>query len=98
MTNLSKQHVPIYNETSVRQGKSFWHYGKEFETIKRSLGSYVERSTFIGAYLQDELIGFIKITWVGETGTITQILSMKKSFRQEAKQCSNCESCRDLRI
>jgi hypothetical protein len=71
---------PIYNETSVRQGKAFWHYGKEFETIKSSLGTYVDRSTFIGAYLQDELIGFMKITWVETTGTITQILSMKQHF------------------
>lgn len=75
-----KATCPIYNETSVRQGKTFWHYGKEFETIKRSLGTYVDRSTFIGAYLQDELIGFMKITWVGATGTITQILSLKRHF------------------
>ena len=70
----------IYNETAVRQGKSFWHFGKEFETIKRSLDTYINRSTFIGAYLQDELIGFMKITWVDGTGTITQILSMKQHF------------------
>jgi hypothetical protein len=70
----------IYNETSVRQGKAFWHFGKEFETIKSSLGTYLDRSTFIGAYLQDELIGFMKITWVETTGTITQILSMKRHF------------------
>jgi hypothetical protein len=93
-----KATCPIYNETSVRQGKTFWHYGKEFETIKRSLLSYVERSTFIGAYLQDELIGFIKITWVGKTGTITQILSMKKHFDKRpnnaliAKAVEICES------
>jgi hypothetical protein len=75
-----KATCPIYNETSVRQGKTFWHYGKAFETIKSSLETYVDRSTFIGAYLQDELIGFMKITWVETTGTITQILSMKQHF------------------
>jgi hypothetical protein len=71
---------PIYNEIPVRQGKAFWHYGKDFQTIKYELGSYLERSIFVGAYCQDELIGFTKITWVGTTGTITQILSMKKHF------------------
>jgi hypothetical protein len=70
----------IYNETAVRQGKTFWHYGKQFQTIKHSLDTYVDRSTFIGAYLDDELIGFMKITWVDQTGTITQILSMKRHF------------------
>lgn len=70
----------IYNEVPVRQGKSFWHYGKDFQSIKRPLATYLERSIFIGAYYQDELIGFMKITWVGTTAVITQILSMKKHF------------------
>jgi hypothetical protein len=89
---------PIYNEIPVRQGKAFWHYGKDFQTIKRELGTYLERSTFIGAYYQDELIGFMKITWVGTTGTITQILSAKRHFDKRpnnaliAKAVEICES------
>jgi len=75
-----KAACPIYNEVSVRQGKAFWHYGKDFQTIKHELNSYLDRSIFIGAYLQDELIGFMKITWVGTTGTITQILSKMEHF------------------
>jgi hypothetical protein len=70
----------IYNETPVRQGKAFWHYEKDFQTIKRELGTYLDRSFFIGAYYQDELVGFIKITSVGTAATITQILSAKKHF------------------
>lgn len=71
---------PIYNEVPVRQGKVFWHFGKDFETLKHELANYLDRSIFIGAYYQDELIGFIKMTRVGTTGTLTQILSMKKHF------------------
>ena len=26
----------IFNESPVRQGRPFWHYGKSFETVKRS--------------------------------------------------------------
>lgn len=70
----------IYNETPLRQGKAFWHYKKDFQTIKRELATYLERSFFIGAYCQDELIGFIKITSVGTVATITQILSAKRHF------------------
>jgi len=70
----------IYNETPVRQGKLFWHYKKDFHLVKRELATYLDRSIFIGAYYEDELIGFMKITWVGTTGTITQILSMRKHF------------------
>jgi hypothetical protein len=89
---------PIYNEVPVRQGKAFWHYGKDFQTIKNSLANYLDRSIFIGAYYQEELIGFIKLTWVGSTGTITQILSMKKHFDKRpnnaliAKAVEVCES------
>jgi hypothetical protein len=89
---------PIYNEVPVRQGKAFWHYGKDTQRLKRDLATYLERSIFVGAYYQDELIGFMKITWVGSTGTITQILSMKKHFEKRpnnaliAKAMEICEA------
>jgi hypothetical protein len=88
----------IYNEIPVRQGKTFWHYGKDFQSIKHSLATYLERSIFIGAYYQGDLIGFIKLTWVGTTGTITQILSLKRHFDKRpnnaliAKAVEICES------
>lgn len=70
----------IYNESPVRQGKLFWHYGKDRESVKRAMATYLDRSIFIGAYFQEEMIGFIKMTWVGRTGTVTQIISMRKHF------------------
>jgi hypothetical protein len=51
----------IYNEWPIRQGRKFWHYGKEFETIKRDLSSFPECTFFVGAYHKDELIGFMKL-------------------------------------
>jgi len=65
----------IYDETPLRQGRLFWHYKKDFETVRRENSSYVERSQFIGAYHQDDLIGFIKMVYVGATARIMQILS-----------------------
>jgi len=70
----------IYNESPVRQGKAFWHYRKDQLTVKRALATYLERSVFLGAYSQDELIGFMKITHVGPAVVITQILSAKRHF------------------
>lgn len=52
----------IYNETPVRQGKKFPHFGKDPETIYRETATYLDCSFFIGAYLQDKLIGFAKLT------------------------------------
>jgi len=70
----------IYNETPVRQGKKFWHFGKDVQSIRCALATFLERSVFVGAYYQEHLIGFMKLTWVGSAGVITQILSMKQHF------------------
>ena len=65
----------IYNETPIRQGKPFWHYGKSFEAVKRENITYLDRSEFIGAYLGDELIGFIKVIYVDKIAVMIQILA-----------------------
>jgi hypothetical protein len=65
----------IYNETPMRQGRPFWHYGKAFETVKRENGTYVDRSEFIGAYLGTELVGFIKMVYLDRSASIMQILA-----------------------
>jgi hypothetical protein len=66
----------IYDETPVRQGRTFWHYGKDFPAVKEENGTYLERSWFVGAYCQDELIGFIKVIMVGKFATLIQILAL----------------------
>lgn len=51
----------VYDESRVRQGKPFWHYGKDLETVRRENGTFLERSVFIGAFLGDNLVGFAKL-------------------------------------
>ena len=70
----------IYNESPVRQGKPFWHYGKDVETVRRENASFFERSVYIGAYFQDALIGFLKlvISRDGHQALVMQNLSMMK--------------------
>ncbi len=65
----------IYNEAPVRHGRPFWHYGKPLEIVKKDNGTFADRSCFIGAYLGDELIGFIKMVYVDGLSSIMQILS-----------------------
>ena len=52
----------IYNESPVRQGRRFPHYGKSFEEVRRMSSTFLDSSIFIGAYLDEKLIGFIKLT------------------------------------
>jgi hypothetical protein len=70
----------VYNESPVRQGKPFWHYGKDVETVRRENSSFLERSVMIGAYFQESLIGFLKlvISRDGNQALVMQILSMMK--------------------
>jgi hypothetical protein len=52
----------IYNECPIRQGRRFSHYGKELETVRRMTATFLDRSIFIGAFFEEKLIGFIKLT------------------------------------
>jgi hypothetical protein len=64
----------IYNETPIRQGRRFWHFGKDCETVRMENATYPERSDFLGAYLDDELIGFIKMIYVDQMAALSQII------------------------
>jgi len=88
----------IYAESPARQGRAFWHYGKDFATVKHELGTYVDRSIFVGAYCEDQLIGSLKMTYVGPTATIMQIFCSQHHFDKRpnnaliAKAVEICES------
>lgn len=51
----------VYNESPMRQGKPNVHYGKDVATVYREEATFLERSIFIGAYLGEQLIGFVKL-------------------------------------
>ena len=72
--------VNINNETPIRQGKPFWHFQKSFDAVKRENSTYAERNDFLGAYYQDELIGFMRLTYTDRVGNIVQLLSMMKHY------------------
>ncbi len=65
----------IFNETPIRQGKPFWHYGKDFETIKRQFARYLFREELFGAYYNGDLIGFIFMAYTGKYAMLGQIIS-----------------------
>jgi hypothetical protein len=75
---LVKGIVKIYNESPLRQGRLFWHYGKAFDNVKMENSTYLDKSDFICAYHGNELIGFIKLVFVGKEAKIMQIISMIK--------------------
>lgn len=68
----------IYNETPIRQGKPFSHYGKDVQTLKDIHATFLDSSCFIGAYCKDELIGFIKLVFTGRYMRTMHILATIK--------------------
>ncbi len=73
--NFVRGLTEIFNESAVRQGRKFWHYGKDFETVKREFSRYIHREEMIGAYLGDEMIGCIMMGNAGKFGITGQIIS-----------------------
>ncbi len=65
----------IFNETPIRQGRHFLHYGKDFETIKRQFSRFLFREEIFGAYLGRELVGFIMLADAGRYAILGQIIS-----------------------
>jgi hypothetical protein len=51
----------IYNETPVRQGKAFPHYGMTPEQAHEYAGTFLDQSIYVGAFVGDTMIGFIKL-------------------------------------
>jgi hypothetical protein len=66
--------VEIYNQSPVRRGKPFRHYGKEFETVKAELSVDLDEAVFVAAYYEQELIGFIKFVVADRYAMVTLIL------------------------
>ena len=87
--------VRIFNETPVRQGKKFWHYGKDFNQVNKEISTYADRSIFLGAYWGEELIGFAKLINCGDFGRANQLLSM---IAHRDKPVTNALIARMVRI
>jgi hypothetical protein len=93
----------IYNETPVRQGRRFPHYGKNIETVYKEAATYLDSSVFVGAFLGDSLIGFIKLVH-DETKTQAGLMNILSMTRHRDKAPTNAliaeavRSCAERRI
>jgi hypothetical protein len=73
----------LYNDSPVRRGKRFWHYGKDFETVKKEVSEDRDICRFVTAYWEGELIGFIKFFIFDRYARTTLILD-KLSRREKS--------------
>lgn len=91
----------IFNETPIRQGKPFWHYGMDFDSVKKVFSQNIYREDIIGAYCDDDLIGFVMMAYCGKYAMLTQILS-KLGHRDKSPNnaliAKTVEICADKKI
>jgi hypothetical protein len=93
----------IYNESPVRQGRPFPHYGKSIDVVRKMSATFLDTSIFIGAFLGDELIGFIKLT-TDENQTQAGIMHIVSKIKHRDKAPTNAlvaqavRSCADRKI
>lgn len=78
----------IYNETPVRQGKRFPHFGMSMEGIRQYAGTFLDSSFFIGAFLGSDLIGLAKLT-MDETRTQAGLMHIVSLLSQRDKSPTN---------
>jgi hypothetical protein len=78
----------IYNECPIRQGRHFTHYGKNIDTVYKEEATYLDHSIFIGAYLEDKLIGFVKLV-TDETKRQANLMNILSMIQHRDKAPTN---------
>lgn len=76
--DLVRQLARLNDSSSIRQGRRYTHFGKSFEQVRKDHSSFLDRSDFICAYFEGELIGFIKLVYRGRIASILNILTDEK--------------------
>jgi hypothetical protein len=66
----------IFNQSPVRRGKKFWHYGKPLDVVRAEMGEDLPNSIFIGAYYQGDLIAFLKLLLTDRGAVVMMLLDL----------------------
>jgi len=72
--------VRINNDTPIRQGRTFWHFQKSFDDVKHEHLTYADRNIFLGAYIEGELIGYMRMVRIDRVASVIQLLTMTKHY------------------
>jgi hypothetical protein len=93
----------IYNESPIRQGRRFPHFGKHIEVVRSEEGTHLSSSIFIGAFFDNRLIGFAKLVH-DDTGTQAGLMNILSMIQHRDKSPANAlvaqavRACADRRI
>jgi hypothetical protein len=86
----------INNECPIRQGKRFPHYGMSLERVREYAGTFLDRTIYIGAFLGNEMIGFVKLV-MDETQTQACLVHILSMVQHKGKAPTNALIAQALR-
>ncbi len=75
--SIAREVWEIFNETPIRQGRTFPHYGQSLEKTKEMICA-IDNSVFIGAFFESKLVGFVQLVKGDQLVVMSQILSLQK--------------------
>ncbi|PYU29744.1 MAG: hypothetical protein DMG31_16220 [Acidobacteria bacterium] len=86
----------INNECPIRQGKRFPHYGMSLDRVREYAGTFLDRTIYIGAFLGNEMIGFVKLV-MDETQTQACLVHILSMVQHKGKAPTNALLAQALR-
>jgi hypothetical protein len=66
--------LDLNNDSPIRQGKTYTHFGKTLGQVTRDQEDFLDRSDYICAYAGEELIGVMKLVYRGDVASILTFL------------------------
>ena len=80
--NFVNSILEIYHETPIMQGKPNRQYNTDFETAKKLNSTFLERAQFIGAFVNGEMVAYVKLVHAGKfmrtMGILTKVAHRDK--------------------
>jgi hypothetical protein len=67
--------VELNNDSPLRQGKTYTHYGKTVDQVARDQQDFLDRSDYVCAYHGAELVGIVKLIYRKDIASILTFLS-----------------------
>ncbi len=87
----------IYNESPVRQGKAFPHYGMTIEEAREYASTFPDRSIYVGAFVGDTMIGFIKLV-MDESRNLACLVHILSMLQHKDKAPTNALIAQAVRV
>ena len=70
---LIKSLIELNDSSPIRQGRKYSYYKKSFDEVKRDFCCFADRSDFLCAYFEDEIIGFLKVVYRGQVASVINL-------------------------